>query len=318
MIDLGSNLVLPDATSATRYLTDKAWHRKRRQHITSSDTARILGLSPKGSTWDTYCSKRGIERKISTALLKLFRRGHREEPRILEDYCEETGNRVVGPLGRVMIEGPAPLCVTPDSFVHARQLGWGVGEVKTDRDPWAWGGSGVVIEQWTAEAAEIVREDYACQLYTQLAATGLSWGVLIVRLSMDDLRWYVLMADPVIQGEILKRSRDWFERFVVGDEVPSIDASDACWDALARLWPVHDDKVVREATDDEIELATTIERIGRLKREDLPIARNMLSNAMGDADCVTWPSMKPGRKNKAQRQRTAHGGATIRVYLQEG
>jgi len=319
-VDCGAGLVLPAATRAMVYRSEQAWKRHRRKRITGTDPARILGLSPYGSAWDVWNDKHGVRQTYSPTKLALFARGRREESRTLEDYAEATRDRVVGPLGMMMVDGPDLTSATPDSFLLARpgavgRDGWGLGEAKSSREAWDWGPSGFVIDRWTPDAAEVVSEDYAAQVYLQLAATGLKWARLIVKIGMDDLRWYTIHADPVIQREIVQRCRSWFERCILGNETPSVDSSAACWRAQQRLWPPKEEKFIRDATAEEIALALELHRMNREKREVLPLVRNQLSDAMANADRVEWPSHNPRRPHRAQRQRTQGGGSTIRIYL---
>lgn len=242
MIDCSAifeGLVLPAATQLVRYPTVQGWLGDRRLGIGASEVPKVLGLSPYGGPWSVWARKcLPFEYSAPTAAQM---RGHREEVRILEDYAEFTGHRVEGPLGHVVITGSEPwMRQTPDAFVFDGET-WGQGEVKTDRSDLrvCWGHSGQVFEDWSAAEGE-VREDYAAQLYFQLLCTGLPWGLLIVRLSMDDLRWYRLQRDPDVEAWMMERLTAFWalvEGHRAGDRAsrPPIDDSEGCAAALARM-----------------------------------------------------------------------------------
>ncbi len=246
--------LLPSARRVRMYEDRDTWVEGRKVGLGSSDVAAILGVSPYRSPWDIYL-ERVLDRRPppDARREKYYARGHREEPRILEDYADEVGASVM-PLRQVIVEGPAPLAVSPDSFV-ALDGEWGLGECKTDRT-FAWGPSGTVIERWTTAARELVREDHAAQVYSQLIATGLPFGVLAVRRDMDDLRHFVLVADERLQARMLERLGEWWQRHIVAGEPPENDGSEACAKAKERLYAGGArEKKTRQATPDEVRLA---------------------------------------------------------------
>lgn len=246
--------LLPAARRVRAFEDRDTWVEGRKTGLGSSDVAAILGVSPYRSPWDIYLERVLDRRPTPDARReKYYARGHREEPRILEDYGDEVG-AVVMPLRQVIVEGPAPLAVSPDSFV-ALDGEWGLGECKTDRT-FAWGPSGSVIERWTPAARELVREDHAAQVYSQLIATGLPFGVLAVRRDMDDLRHFTIVADERLQSRMLERLTEWWQRHIVGREPPENDGSEACAKAKERLYAGGArEKKTRAATADEVKAA---------------------------------------------------------------
>lgn len=293
-VQIANGPLLPAARRVHVFADRAAWVEGRRLGIGSSDVAAILGVSPYRSGWDVY-AERVLEReeRADPRREKIFARGHREEPRILEDYAEETGARVL-PTRQVIVEGAAPLAVSTDSFVELGGEGWGVGEAKTDRSGASWGSSGVVIERWSAAAREIVREDHAAQLYSQLLATGLPYGVLAVRRDMDDLRHYTLLADERLQGRMAERLAEWWDRHVVRREPPDNDGSEACARAKERMFGRGRDKTLRKAKAAEIELAmkivatkTEVQRLQDLERK----LRADMADAIGEGYGLSWDTL---------------------------
>lgn len=289
-VQVAGGPLLPAARRVRVFGDRDAWVEGRRAGLGSSDVAAILGVSPYRSPWDVYI-ERGLGREpvADARRERYFARGHREEPRILEDYAEETGASVL-PLRQVIVEGPAPIAVSPDSFI-AVDSAWGVGEAKTDRT-FAWGPSGVVIERWTAAARELVREDHAAQVYSQLIATGLPFGVLAVRRDMDDLRHYTLLADERLQGRMAERLAEWWDRHVVRREPPDNDGSEACARAKERMFARGArEKRTRPAKAHEVEIARELVRtkveVQRLQDRERKL-RADLADAIGEGYGIAW------------------------------
>lgn len=342
MIQIANGPALPAARRVRIFQDRDQWVDGRKAGLGSSDVAAILGVSPYRSGWDVYLERVLDRTPVADARReKYFSRGHREEPRILEDYAEEVG-AVTMPLQRVIVEGPAPIAVSPDSFV-ALDGEWGLGECKTDRT-FAWGQSGTVIERWSPAARELVREDHAAQVYSQLIATGLPFGVLVVRRDMDDLRHFTVVADERLQARMLERLSEWWDRHVVRGEAPENDGSEACARAKELIFARGKrEKKTRLATAEERalarELVATKTEIQRLQDRERKL-RNDLADAIGEGYGVHWDG--PGGTSKAlyldvsgrelvdvdklrakhpevyaEVVRTTEPGRQIRLYMQE-
>jgi predicted phage-related endonuclease len=299
-------LTLPGASAVVRFETREEWLAARLGGLGGSDVPRILKLSPHGGPWSVWAERKvaGYSGGPSTAVTE---RGNREEPRVLADYCTATLDTAVGPLGTLIVRGDAPLQVSPDAFLHNGRE-WGVAEVKTDVTPFRWGPRGRVIAGWTPEAATEIREDYAAQCYAILAATGLPWCRLIVRRSLDDLRWYTLVADPKTQRGIIDECRRWWQRHIVDGVRPPLDSSEDCARALAAIYPPPEAKKRRPATAEEVamakEHAQLAARVAR-DQEVMKLIEAELAARIGDDYGVEWGP--PQRRSRVNFQAT--GGA---------
>lgn len=290
--------LLPAAKRVRVYPTREAWEEGRTHGgLGGSDIAAVLGLSPSRSKWDVYTERYlGHRPAHSARTLKLFARGHREEPRLLEDYALETGAGVVPVTQAIVDAARAPLSVSPDAFIRLDGA-WGVGEAKTDASSASWGSSGAVIERWTPAARELVREDYAAQCYAQLLATGLDFAALVVRRSMDDFRHFVLMRDDALLARMAEVVDEWWERHIVRGEEPENDGSDACLAAKARIYGAgaKREKSTRDARPDEVgilrELANVQATVKALQERER-LLKAELADAIGEGYGIAWPGGK--------------------------
>ncbi len=302
-VQIADGPLLPAARDVRVFDDRASWEAGRFGGCGASDIAAILRVHPEKSDWDVYAKRVLGASRVSRSTQKLFRRGHREEPRILEDYSDITGDAYIH-IPNVIVDGPSPMSVSPDAFLNCGDMGrqWGNCEAKSDRSPFRWGRSGVVIEKWSPDARAIVREDYAAQSYAQMLADGLPYTRLIVRRDMDDLRWYTIMADERLQSLMLERVQEWWDKHIVQGIPPDPDGTKACLQAQAILYGVGENgraKLTRKATSEEIELARTAHRASEeAKRAEhqKDKARSKLAELIGDGYGVEWDG--PSGRNK--------------------
>lgn len=346
-VQIANGPLLP-AARAVRVFPDRdSWLAGRKTvGLGSSDVAAILGASPYRSPWDVYLERvLARDQHVDARTEKLFKRGHREEPRVLEDFAAEVGATSVLPMQFVIVDGPAPVSASIDSFVELEGWGWGIGEMKTDVSDATWGPSGAVIETWSADVRAIVREDYAAQTYSEILASGLDYGVLVVRRSLDDLRHYTLLADPALLERMRERLAEWWDEHIVKGVPPDNDGSEACARAKERIYGAGGvrPKVTREATPEETaiarELFTTKVEVQRLKDRESKL-RNDLADVIANDYGIHWQG--PGGISKvlyvdvsgrdvidadrlfaehpevyAKVARTTEAGRQVRLYLKE-
>lgn len=282
MIAIANGPTLPAAVDVVVYDSEQAWLDGREGKHGSSDAAAILGASTTRGPWDVYAER--VLKRRNTIDPKIARRGHREESRILEDYAEATGHTYIGPLRTVSVVGPGPFLDSPDAYLLDGE--WGGAELKTDTTRFQWGRSGAVVERWSSDAAAVIREDYATQCYYHLAVNGLPWWRLVVKRSMDDLRWYTFAADAALQDRMLNILGDWWERHIVRGVAPPLDDTETCLRAQARIFgPAERAKTKRPATPDEAALIAEDIRITRELAElggQQRLIRSQLAQAIGD------------------------------------
>lgn len=301
-VQIANGPLLPAARSVRVFSDRESWLAGRKAGgLGSSDVAAILGASAHRSPWDVYLERvLERERPVDARTERYFKRGHREEPRVLEDLAEEVAATSVLPMQFVIVDGPAPVSASIDSFVEIDQWGWGVGEMKTDVSDANWGPSGAVIETWSPAARAVVREDYAAQTYSEILASGLDYGVLAVRRSLDDLRHYFLVADPALLERMRQRLGEWWERHIVQGEPPENDGSEACARAKERIYGGAREKKTRPATPDEVAIArecfSTKVEIQRLQDRERKL-RSDLADAIGEGYGLAWDG--PGGTSKA-------------------
>lgn len=234
----------------------ESWLAGRR--IGSSDIAKILGVSTlKGATpWSVWNRFHGVGRRSSATEDQV--RGHTWERTTLIQYGEGSPSilEVRGlPTEHGLYLGPEDWATaTPDAFALDHEAGWGLVEAKTDRHAsWKWGEPGT-IEQWTEDAAQRVRPDYALQAYHQMWVLDAPWVDLVVLGPFYDLRVFRLLRDHELEEQLVSTIRAWVERHIRNGEPPALDGSSDANRALSRLFRTPT-QALRQATPAEIHWA---------------------------------------------------------------
>lgn len=255
-----------------------AWHEARRETVSASEIAAVLGLSPWTSPFDLWWEKRTGQ--PSEPENRAMRRGKRLEALILADFADEHPEFTVAPAGlHVNNERPWQAC-TPDGLVY--EAGWAyadpddtteplaVIECKTDGDASAWG----------EEGTDDIPVKYRCQVLWQMDTLGLNVAYVPVWLGVNYREYVVEYHEGDVK--LMREAAQAFLESVREDRQPDIDSHVATGRRLKKLHP--------DLTDEEVEVPATIVRqyqaARRLKKaaEDrMRLAENRVRHLLGPA-----------------------------------
>lgn len=276
-------------TPMTRRITDHAvqllgsdsyrtpeWYEARRERVSASEIAAILGLSPYVSPFDLWWQKRTGSDSQSES--KGMRRGRRHEPMIIEDFEEEHPEFRVLPSGLIVNNArPWQVC-TPDGLVY-EEAGDHEGpfvepvaviECKTDGDRSAWG----------EEGTDEIPVQYRCQVLWQLDTLGLNVAYVPVWFGVEYKEFVVEYHEADVL--LMREAAEQFLADVREDRQPDIDAHTATRRRLKHLHP--------KLTDETAEIpATLVRQYQRAKRlrdaaqERMNLAENRVRALIGSA-----------------------------------
>ena len=207
-------------------LTYAEWLDVRRQGIGGSDAAAALGLSPWKSPLELYLEKTGEEPKVRTEASESMIWGRILEPVIREEFAKRTGYPVK-PL-RSMLQHPCYpfLLADLDGVLEVPGKGNGVLEIKT--------ASAYSASDWESGR---IPDHYMLQLQHYLAVSGLTFAVITVLTGGNRLTWHLVNADAELIENLIQLESDFWQK-VTRRIPPSVDASTACSELLAKLYPV--------------------------------------------------------------------------------
>ena len=241
----GAPAILPD--NRTRWLA------ARREHVTASDVAAILGEDPRRGSLAVYISKVGEFEADETLPM---RRGRRFEAEIAFEYAEQTG-RVVLPVPEyeLVVHPEHPfLAATPDRKVLATDdepdpFGLvDVGPKKVDRAR-----APLEIKMAIGSAPKWKDEPplgFAVQCQVQMACLGADWGALCGLVSPGPLKTFDLPYSQAFFDAALPRLEEFHWR-VRNRKPPEADGLHGTTEALKRLYSDEDGATIplNEALD---------------------------------------------------------------------
>jgi putative phage-type endonuclease len=213
-----SYTVLCDATDRA------AWLKYRREGVTGTDAARILGLSPWGGQLDVVADKVGLE-EDDVAPSESAEWGRILQPAIIEEYGNRTGRGVREWEELLQCKDRPWQLMTPDAE-QCEVIGSSKGllEIKVTglRDRWNDG----------------VPPDVFAQVQHGLAVTGYDWATVAVLFSGRgmELDWIEVERDATFIAAMNEREGQFWDRLQRG-EYPEDNGDVSARKALARLWP---------------------------------------------------------------------------------
>jgi len=217
--------------TAQEFATEAEWLAERRRHVTSSDVATILGVSPYGNAFDLWLQKvRGDDRDLSK-MRRRFEAGHHIEPLIAKWFAEDTGRTPFRPLdGYYLLTNPdLPwAAVTPDLLVIDGQGSDGVVESK----------SAGMMDLSGYEEGPALRYATA-QLHLPLLVCEMHQGWVATTFGMGNaFRVYPVERNEELAALIVERC-EAFHRLIVAEEPPGEDflrSGEGIGRALAKIY----------------------------------------------------------------------------------
>lgn len=282
------------AADLARDFLEEEWHAWRATGIGASDVAKILGDSRYGSAFSVWAEKRGYitGRRSET---RPQRRGKRLEPFLAAEFHDETGLYVVNEQRRCthptdtwklatldgeVADHPYDAVELYDRTGAMARVGYpspsweplGGWEAKSDARGGAWH-DGIPL-------------DYQEQAFWGMHVTGYEhWWFTVVHAFLD-VRVYKLPYDAEDVDAIVRKVTEFWERYVLGDELPPLDAHPATEHALAQLHPDHDPATKQDLTALAADIARWRDLADEIKRleEERKTIENTVKATMGPAE----------------------------------
>lgn len=255
---------------------EKAWLEKRKQHITSTDTASIMGIPGAfGSPMSVYLEKKDLLEKKDREQLQA---GIRLQPIILEWYADKL---------QVAIEHADPydlvVCEAHPILAASLDARWNDGDRRPVdaknvrvRDP----------EEWGEDGSPDIPARYVVQLHQQMLCTGVPVADLAALFAGHDQGWFRIDEDPEITAAIIEADETFWTKHVAADVPPPVDGSDAWTKFLAsRKRKLELEEITPELRSSIYalrEARAELERFTELEAE----AANRIKLAMGDYEVL--------------------------------
>jgi putative phage-type endonuclease len=287
------------------------WLAARRQGVTASEIAALLGISPYQSPFNLYWVKTGqITEDFDNERLSL---GRHMEPWIAERFTDEHPDlHLTAPAGLWGSVERLQQLATPDGLVYdSREVEYGRDEQDAPLSVWEGKTSGT-YEGWGDDGTDEIPAYIAAQVQWQMDVLGVDHAyVSCFFLLTQKTRTYVIAYDQADVELMRTRALEFWGRVQDGNP-PEIDGHTATTLALKRLYPDADDAEEAQVPAD---LATRYRTAcDAVKRADERKAgvENEIRAAMGNAKrAVTQDGQKVATRSVYDRKPYSVGPARI-------
>lgn len=193
----------------------------RRHFLGGSDIASIFGVSPWKSCYDLWEEKTApefIPQEVEPKREKLFKRGKRLEPWVIEMLEEERGI-YVQKRNQIYLDYEFGWMRSEIDFEYMSEAGLCNGDVKTV-SPFA-------AQEWGEQGTDEIPLNYCLQFHWGMMVADRPACLVAVLIGADDLRVYEVKRDDELIAEIRKRAvQFWTENVMKKVPPPPVTVSD--------------------------------------------------------------------------------------------
>lgn len=243
----------------------------RKQGWGGSDAAPVMGLSPYRSLWAAVMEKRGLLPPAEPT--PVMRWGQLLEMPILQSYAEQHGRELI--LEHQTVKHPEhPLVATYDATVVGERCGVDAKYAAGFGDEWE---DGPPLY-------------YQLQAVVYMAVSEFDCWDFAVSIRGAAPVTFTQYRDAQIEGKVIRRLTNAWNRYVVGGEEVPIDGSMVAAHYLQQRHP-KERSALREATDAEILMLQDYETLRICQDEFIEhrrVLENRLKEAIGDNEGLRW------------------------------
>jgi len=264
----------------------EAWLAERRQLLTASDVAAVLGQDPRRGPLAVWADKvHGITSEENAPM----RRGRRLEAAVAEEYSELTG--------RPAIAGDDPYRITRHPEIPWLGATLDRTTIGCAATPAPASGpaplqlkavSGMKASEWRDEPPT----PYLIQVQIEIACTGAEWGSLAALVGGLTVVWKDLIRHERFLAKALPRLEAFWLQ-VRRREAPEADGSEGTTDALKTLYAEEDGETV-ELDDDAVGLADALDRHRRREAEERQHVRELANKLRRRIGSATFGALPDG------------------------
>lgn len=297
--------------TSTKDLSREEWLNYRKKGIGGSDAGAICGLNRYRSPIDVWADKTGRAKEKPDS--EAMRVGRDLEQYVADRFTELTGKKV-----------------------HRRNA-----IIQSDEHPWMLAnvdrvvsGENALLECKTANACGAdgwadgqVPQSYEIQCHHYMAVTGADRVYIACLIMGIDFVVRVIERDEAVIRYLTAIEQDFWQKYVLADEMPPADGSDAAGEELAKIYPESNGHISVDLPEFEKKLQRLDELKGlsdQLKQEESQIKQE-IQQAMKDAEVawigdrkITWKSAKPRETLDRKKLEKEHPEIDFSNYMKTG
>lgn len=260
----------------------------RQTYLGGSDVAGILGLSPWRTPLDVYLDKVEGSRPIDEAKAKIFRRGTRMEPYILDLLTEEHGIQIVNRGQRYRDKNHAFIAAEIDA------------EAASGENIEAKSANQFAAKNWGAEFTDEIPVYYTAQAMHGMMVKPAPATIFPVLIGSDDFRVYRVERDDETIAAIRDKEVEFWDRVQRRDPPPPSTVSD-----IERMFS-RDSGLAIQASDEIVEVFNALKTLkskAKLLDSEIEDAERQIKLYLGEAAILkfgaqqlcSWKSQEANR-----------------------
>lgn len=193
------------------------WLEYRKNSIGGSDCATIVGLNKFKSPYSLWAEKKGYFDNFQEDT-EIMRQGRDFEEYVAQRFCEATGKKVRKRNYMFLHNDYDFISANVDREIVGENAGL---ECKTTS----------VFNKTDFESGEIP-EYYYCQCMHYMAVMGYDKMYLAVLVLSKGFYWFEIQRDENEIKALIDMEIDWWNRYIVGNEIPEIDGSESTLNSI--------------------------------------------------------------------------------------
>ena len=199
---------------STLDLSYEQWLEYRKKSIGGSDCATIIGLNKFKSPYSLWAEKKGFFENSSEDT-EIMRQGRDFEEYVAKRFCEATDKKVRKRNYIFLHKDYDFISANIDREIVGENAGL---ECKTTS----------VYNKTDFENGEIP-EYYYCQCMHYMSVMGYDKMYLAVLVLSKGFYWFEIKRDEDEIKALIEMEVDWWNRYILGNEIPEIDGSDSTY-----------------------------------------------------------------------------------------
>ena len=271
----------------TKDISQEEWLELRKKGIGGSDAGSILGVNKWKSPLQVYFEKTGLAEQENKDNEYIYW-GHVMEDVVAKEFAVRTGKKVrrvnqmfVHPENDFMIANIDRAVVGESALLECKTTS------EYNKDAWN---------------NEEIPSIYLAQVQHYLAVTSYEKAYIAVLIGGNKFVWKEIERDEDLIKGIIEQERNFWERYVLGDEIPPMDGLDSTVEFLKKRY--------KESIDKEIDLGSSAETIvnalnvikeeANALKERKQQYENELKAKLGENEAGVTNSYKVTWKNQTQ------------------
>lgn len=255
--------------ASTKDMPVEEWRKLRKKSLGGSDAAVVLGLNKWKSEYSLWADKNGFIPEIEDN--EAMRTGRDLEEYVASRFTEATGKKVRRRNYMFVHDDYEYITANVDREIVGENAGL---ECKTTN----------IFAKSDFESGEVPLY-YYCQCMHYMAVMGYEKMYLAVLVLGKAFYWFEINRDDTEIESLINAEVEWWNKYMVGDEIPPLDGSDSTADTLEKMYPYDNGFIIHNSKlKPDVENYMNLKnRIAELKKS-LDEYENKIKAGIGEAE----------------------------------